>query len=257
MKDFDQILDDCLVQISNGVSTLDDCLARHPEHAARLRPILLTALRLGAGRTVVPSPALKARARARLTMYMQAHPRRKSTAFPVLRLAFDMAALLLAFLVTGTALAQGALPGDALYDWKLISEQVWSAVAPDPLALDLALSERRVNEMLAVSGDADAYAAALAGYQEVLARLTARTDADSQARILFVLTSQQEALKSAGISIPELDVYFDAVEEFAPTPMPLPLPTVIPTVIPTPVPTDITTIIPTIINPTLPIPPFP
>ncbi|KAF0104571.1 MAG: hypothetical protein FD147_2659 [Chloroflexi bacterium] len=248
MKDFDQILDGCLAQISSGAASLDDCLARYPEHAAQLGQILLTAANLKRGRIVMPSTAFKARARTRLTVYMQAHPRRKSFAFPFLRLAFSMAALLLAFIVTGTALAQRALPGDALYNWKLTGEQVWRAVSPDPLAVDLVLSERRVDEMLAISSEADMFASALECYRETLTRLALQTDVDSQARILPVLTSQKEAFANIGISVPELDIYLDAMEKLAPTPTPLTLPTKNPP--------DISTLTPTLV-PTFPIPTFP
>ncbi len=44
--DFGQLLDDSLQQISSGASTLEDCLARHPEDAAELRPLLQSAGRL-------------------------------------------------------------------------------------------------------------------------------------------------------------------------------------------------------------------
>ena len=258
MKDFDQILYGCLVQISSGAATLNDCLARYPEHAAQLRPILLTAANLKEGRTVMPSNAFKARARTRLTVFMQAHPHRKSFTFPFLRLAFSMTALLLAFIVTGTALAQSALPGDALYSWKLTSEQVWRAVSPDPLAIDLVLSERRADEMLAISSEADAYASALEGYRETLTRLALQTDIDSQARILPVLTSQQEAFANIGISIPELDIYLDAMKKLAPIPTPLTLPTKNPLDISTLAPTLVPTFsIPTFPVPLLPFPPLP
>ena len=235
MDNFDLILDDCLIQLSSGASTLDECLARHPKHAAQLKPLLQTASRLERGQEARPSPAFKARARARLTLHMQAHPRRKPVFLPFLRVAFSMAVLVLAFLAAGTALAQGALPGELLYDWKLTSEQAWRATASDSLAVDLALSERRVDEMLAVSGDAAAYASALKGYQETLSRLTVHTDAESQARILPVLQSQQERLAQGGLSVPELDIQL--VPTSIPVPvvpeLPLPVPTVkIPNLLP-------------------------
>lgn len=231
MTDFDRILDDCLIQLSSGASTLDECLARHPKHAAQLKPLLQTASRLERGQEVRPSPAFKARARARLTLHMQAHPRRKPVFLPFLRVAFSMAVLVLVFLAAGTALAQGALPGEMLYDWKLSSEQAWRATSSDSLAVDLALSERRVDEMLAVSSDAAAYASALKGYQETLARLTVQMDADAAARILPVLQSQQERLAQGGLSVPELDI------QLVPTSIPVPIvPEIIPE-LPLPVPT--------------------
>ena len=259
MDNFDRILDDCLVQLSSGASTLDECLARHPKHAAQLRPLLLTASRLERGRLVRPSPAFKARARARLTLHMQAHPRRKSVFMTFLRAAFSMAVLALTFLAAGTALAQGALPGDALYRWKLTSEQAWRAASSDTLEVDLALLGCRADELVAVAGDPARVAEGLVNYQETLTRLTVQTDAEAQARILAVLQSQQELLVQAGIVVPELDIYLEAVEQTVPPPTPLPVPTMIPSAIPTVIPTIgvPTASVPTLPVPTLPIPPLP
>lgn len=257
----DSILDECLEQLASGASTLDECLARHPAHAASLRPLLLAAQGLTDLRDVRPSPAFKARARANLTLHMQAHPHRKAASPFFLRLAFSMAALVMAFLTTGTALAQNALPGDLLYNWKLTSEEIWRANASDSLAADLFLADRRVDEMLAVAGDADAYAIALNGYLEVLARFAVYTDAESQARILPVLTSQREIFVSAGISVPELEAVIESDMDLGtPTPLPDPLPvlpTPVPTGLPTLIPTPISTLIPTIDVPTLPVPTLP
>ncbi len=257
MTDFDRILDDCLIQISSGASTLDECLARHPKHAAQLKPLLQTASRLERGQEVRPSPAFKARARARLTLHMQAHPRRKPVFMPVLRLAFSAAALMFAFLTTGTALAQGALPGDMLYGWKLTSEQVWRVAASDPVDADLALLDRRAAELVAVANDPARVAEGLVAYQETLTRLTVQADAEIQARILAVLQSQQEAFAQVGIIVEELDIYLETVEPVLPTPTPLPIPTLIPTDIPAIIPTVIPTAIPTLGVPTLPIPTLP
>ena len=138
MNRFDEILQQCLDDLAGGASTLDECLARHPEHAAQLEPLLRTVSRFHQGREVRPSPAFKARARAKLTLHMQAHPRKvKYSIFSFRKLAAALAALLMTFLVTGTVYAQGALPGDALYSWKLVSEDAWRLVSPDSVRTDL------------------------------------------------------------------------------------------------------------------------
>lgn len=257
MTDFDQVLENCLGNLANGSLTLDECLLRYPEHATQLRPLLLTVSRLARGRQVTPSPAFKSRARAKLTLHMQTHPRRTLGLPFFRRLAVSMAMLIAAFLAAGTAYAQSALPGDFFYEWKLASEQTWRTVASDTLEVDLILLDRRVDELVAVSNDPAQNDQALAAYQEALARLTVQADADAQARILSALQSQQESLAQAGISVPELDIYLDAVEEVIPTPSPLPVPTVIPTAAPTPIPTTIPTIIPTLPVPTLSFPSLP
>src|SRR6185295_15241078 len=120
MTDFERIVEECLDDLEQGVSNVDECLARHPNYAPQLEPILLTAARLEQGRAVQPSAAFKARARVKLTQHMQAYPRKRAWfSFTWGRLATNLAIVVLTlFVVTGTVYAQGALPGDTLYDWK-------------------------------------------------------------------------------------------------------------------------------------------
>ncbi len=208
MNDFDFILDDCIAQIASGASTVDACLARHPEYAAQLKPLLQAAARFDIAQNVKPSPVFRARARGQLTNYMKAHPRRRSRmGFPAWRLAISWAVLIIALFATETAFAQGALPGQALYAWKLSSEEVWRAVAPNPVAVDLILADRRVSEMTAVAGNSVEEAQAQSGYLEVLARLKSESGAQNQALILQTLQSHQKKLSGAGISVPGLDQY--------------------------------------------------
>ncbi len=206
MSDFEIVLDECLSQIAGGASTADECLARHPEHAAQLGPLLQTAARFDIARHVQPSPVFKARARGQLTNYMKVHPRHRAwIASPFRRAAASLAVLVIALLITGTAFAQGALPGQPLYTWKLSSENVWRAVVPNPVAVDLALADRRVAEMTAVEGNAANESQAQKGYLEVLARLKSESDAQNRALILQTLQSHQKKLSGAGISIPDLN----------------------------------------------------
>ncbi len=242
MNDFDRILDDCLTQITGGASSIDECLARHPEHAARLKPLLQTAARFERVSEVKPLPAFKARTRAQLYAHMQVHPRRRAWIFsPVWRAALSLAVLAMAFLVTGTAFAQSALPGQPLYAWKLSSEQVWRAVSPDPVGVDLSLANRRVDEAIAVTADPALKAQALNGYLEVLARLKSENEAGNKERISLALKSYREKLSAAGISVPQLD------RSITPSgsnpiitpgvPMPSPSPKIVPSLPPPVIPT--------------------
>ena len=123
------------------------------------------------------------------------------------RLTITLVTMFLAFLLTGTVFAQSALPGDTFYGWKLRSETIWRLVSRDPLGTDLTLSNRRVNEVVALSGDEVRGARALDNYQKLLIRFKSAQDTKDQERILKVLLLQQESLHSAGISVPELDNY--------------------------------------------------
>jgi len=203
MTEFEQVLEECLRDLEQGASTLDQCLSRHPKHAQQLRPVLLTDAYLEHARETRPSAAFKARVRARLTRDMQAYPRgRAGFNFAFLRLAMSFALIVLALLLTGTVYAQGALPGDLLYSWKLASENVWRAVSRDPVGTDLAIAQRRVDELIAVGNDPALRSQALEEYLKVAARLRSETDAENQLRILLELDSQAEELNQSGIPIP-------------------------------------------------------
>jgi hypothetical protein len=62
-----EALDSCLEDISLGNASIDECLARYPQYASELRPLLKTAKRLGSMNEVRPSRAFKSRLRGQLT----------------------------------------------------------------------------------------------------------------------------------------------------------------------------------------------
>lgn len=221
MSKLEQILDECLAQIESGAATPEECLARYPEHAAELRPLLALTSRLEQGRLVQPSPTFKMRTRAQVLAYSRSRPRPLTVAKSGLALwprgfgaafgrtfnfAFGAAAVLFLVLGTVTVLAQTALPGDALYRWKVGSERAWRAVHRDPLYTDLFLAARRVGELTQVVGDTQAEQVARQEYQQSLDTLaTEYTAPDSQAVISDALNEQKNDLAQAGVSVPELD----------------------------------------------------
>ena len=207
-NDLETILDACLNQIEGNKSDISECLVRYPEHAAQLGPLLEAATRLARGAEVVPAASYRSRARTQLNVYMQQNPQRKRVSPIFWRFAIGLVTVLLMFLASGTAFAQRALPGDALYNWKLTSETVWRLTSRDPLGVDLALSNRRVNELVIVSGDEVRRARAVEKYELLLIKFNAEQDELKRARILPILRSQHEALINAGVSVPELEIYF-------------------------------------------------
>lgn len=198
--DFEQILEDCLQRLADG-ETPEACLAQYPQHAVELRPLLIAAETMGASAQAHPLPEFKMRTREQLIKHMQANPRQvaKPIMAPLFRLAFGMTTLLLAFFVVGTALAQSALPGEALYPLKLASEQAWLHIAPDPLGAKLALTERRIDEAMATSGNPAAMEIALREYNNILASLESYTELADRQRIEAALQIQTEQLKDAGL----------------------------------------------------------
>ena len=207
-NELETVLDICLSQIEDGESDIDECLALYPEQAAELEPLLKAATRLSRGREVIPDPAYKARTRAKLSIYMQQNPQRKRVSPIFWRVAIGVMTMLIAFLATGTSFAQSALPGDQLYDWKLTSENVWRMTSSDQLGVDLTLSNRRVQEIVVVSGNQARQQRALENYQKLLVKFNATKNEKARARILPVLRAQHQALIKAGVQNPELDALF-------------------------------------------------
>ena len=205
MNDFESIFDESWSQIESGESTMDEVLARHPEHRAQLGPLLQAASKLAVTKEMSsPSPSFRSRNRTQLNKYMHENPQMKRVSPVFWRLTIALVSMLLAFILSGTVFAQSALPGDVFYDWKLGSENAWRIVSPDRLGTDLTLSNRRVHEVVALSGDEMRRTRALEDYQRLLVRFQGAND---QERILIVLRSQQEFLRDAGVSIQALDDY--------------------------------------------------
>jgi len=207
-NDLETILDTCLTQIEEGEASIDQCLARYPEHAAQLQPLLRAATKLSRARNVIPDPSYRMRARSQLNTFMQQNPQRKRVSPVLWRFSIAFATVMLLFLASGTAFAQQALPGDALYNWKLTSEHLWRFTSNDQLDFDIALSNRRVSELMEVSHDEMRRAWAIQNYEKLLIKFRNMEDAKDRERILPILRAQQEALINAGIEVPELEIYF-------------------------------------------------
>ena len=209
-NDLETILDTCLYQIEEGEASVEECLARYPEYAAQLQPLLKAATKLARAREVVPDPSYKLRARSELNVYMQRHPQHKRVSPVFWRFSIAFVTVMMLFLASGTAFAQQALPGDALYNWKLTSEHIWRLTSRDGLGVDIALSNRRMNELLVISasGDETRQAWAIQNYEKLLLKFRNAESEDDRARILPVLRAQHQVLLEAGVVIPELEGYF-------------------------------------------------
>jgi hypothetical protein len=228
MTEFEKVLEQCLRDLELGAANIDECLSRHPNHALQLEPVLLTAEYLIHGREARPSAAFKSRVRGKVLQQMHAHPRKNTQFnFIFMRFAATLAAIVLALVVAGTAYAQGALPGESFYAWKLASENAWRAISPDPVGTDLVIAERRVDELMAVSHNPVLHSQALNAYLEVVARLKSKLDTENDVRILQALDSQTEELNNSGILLPQPDQ--DVLPQFEePTPTPMATPTSLP-----------------------------
>ncbi len=203
MTGFEKVLQECLHEMDEGASGLEECLSRHPRYAAQLRPILLARAYLERAGAVPVSEEFKTRVRAKVMQDVRAHPRKSVRSVSMfLRFSISLAATLLTLLATGTAFAQGALPGNAFYTWKLASESAWRAVSSDPVGTDLKIAARRADELIAVSKDPMLFPGALKTYLTTAARLKSEANVENKTRILPLLDSQMRKISQSGVVLP-------------------------------------------------------
>lgn len=120
-------LEYCLRAIQDGAG-VEAVLARYPEMAAELRPLLEAAQRARQLKGPAPTEAVIQRTRARLMQQaMQIQPKRRAAVLPLAqRLAFSLL-MALVLLLSGTGLVRAStmtLPGDNLYPVK----RTWEGV---------------------------------------------------------------------------------------------------------------------------------
>ena len=180
---FDDVLAVCLDALDEG-QRVAELLARYPEHALELEPLLESAVWFGGQAAVVaPRPGFVKASRARLVEKIATPPAATgfwSQLFAGLGSGWRMAlqaavvVVMLACLVVGSSgiayASQDALPGDALYPVKLGLEHVelWLTLDPQAeLRLHLQLSQLRITEMqkLLALGRYDDLGIATANYQ--------------------------------------------------------------------------------------------
>jgi len=143
---------ECLDALAQG-EAVERILARYPEDAAQLRPLLATANGLPALR-LEPSEAAKLRSRqkfmAQADLLRRTAPRKTMGLLPRFAVGFVAAALVAVVLSTGAVAASGtALPGDPLYGLKRTVEDVRLQSAGSPTQrqeLQHEFEQRRVNE---------------------------------------------------------------------------------------------------------------
>ena len=153
-------LEICLGEIEGG-SDLETALARFPEHADELRPILKTALKARSMASAEPSPDVVRRSRARV-MQRAAELRESKTAprrrvIPVisrLAISFALTALFLSSSVGLLNASASALPGEQLYPVKRGWESIRLFFIFDPHVREMMEDEfenerlHEVNELL-------------------------------------------------------------------------------------------------------------
>lgn len=160
----DDILNECIDRLARG-ETVEACLARYPEHAPELRPLLLVArATLSATAQLTPRAEFRMAARHRFLDALAARHARKQEAFlsgPWLRRWGAVAAgvALLVVIGSGTvAAAETSLPSEPLYTVKQATEAFQVALAPEGSAkakVYAHLAARRLEEISALARQGD------------------------------------------------------------------------------------------------------
>lgn len=153
-------LEACLKELENGAD-IEAVLARHPQIADELRPILHASVAARSMAGAEPSPDALRRGRARLLQRAAemreaeaALNKRKIPLFP--RLAISFALVVIFFMISGTSLlnaSAGALPGERLYTVKRSAENIRLLLTIDPsarTALETQFYYERLSEVTAL-----------------------------------------------------------------------------------------------------------
>ena len=216
-----QILEECLRRIASGVS-IEECLATYPDLRDDLEPLLRAATRLQSARQLTAPTAYKRNARTRLLHQISNAPIQEPNTIsaaavfhkwwqqlqrawqrprmlPTSAAALGVALVLILGVFATTAVAQSAMPGDALFPIKLWEEQLQVRFSSDPAQLQLTFAEQRLQESLTLQREQryNDMEEALDYYRqqiEAWASLATMTPGSDQAQIQESLRRQMQLL---------------------------------------------------------------
>ena len=147
----EETLEECLAALAGGQSTVEECLALHPELAAELEPLLHTARRLQDIRAADPSPLYAQAARQRFLAAMASRRQRRLEARPA-RLSWRWvpaavgSAALVTFAVWASVLALGG--GGGSQEPSMVVGEVTPTSVPEPVVSDIQRQVARVQAQL-------------------------------------------------------------------------------------------------------------
>jgi hypothetical protein len=153
-KEFENILDECLERVMRG-EDVQACLARYPEYAAELEPLLKTASAARKAVDIQPRAEFRQRAAFEFQSAIRNMPVKESKGFFKWQVRWVMpVAIVLVVLMAGSGTlvaANNSLPDDPLYTVKLASETVQLAFTPSDLGkaeLYAKFADKRVEEII-------------------------------------------------------------------------------------------------------------
>ncbi|HZY44882.1 MAG TPA: DUF5666 domain-containing protein [Anaerolineae bacterium] len=246
---------ECLSALDQG-EAIDQILARYPDDAAKLRPLLITAQSIPALR-MEPSEAVKMKSRDAFLQQAAAlrQSKRRVIGFvPRFVTSLTAAIVIIAIVGVGAIAASGsALPGDPLYGLKRTIETARLALSPDILsrgALAAQFDQTRVSEVKALITASRSTHVEFGGTIEsiqnntwLVAGITVLLNSSTSVTGTPLTRSRAQVIgTSSSNGVAATSITIDANTP-APTPTPAPSPTIEPT--PTPIVTPTLTITPT------------
>ena len=155
IKEFNNILDECLERVLTEGEAIEQCLASYPELAAELEPLLQTALATSNASAIKPRPEFRDRARYQFRVALQEMEVKRGRRFFSWQPRWATAVIVVLVLLLaggGTVTAAGnSMPDEPLYQVKLATETVRLALTPSTLGkaeLYVNLADKRVVEII-------------------------------------------------------------------------------------------------------------
>lgn len=157
MKEFENILDECLERILTGGETVEQCLSSYPEQAVELEPLLQTVLASKKAISIEPRPEFREKARRQFQSTLQEMAQKRERRFSFFNLQPQWATAIIGVIIlvlasSGTVVAAGnSMPDGALYPVKLATEAVRLKLTPSTLgkaALYVSMIDKRVTEII-------------------------------------------------------------------------------------------------------------
>ena len=150
-REFEAILDECLQRLLEGES-VEQCLARYPEQAAELEPLLQVALAAREASAIEPRPEFKAQVRYRLQSALAIKGRQRRGLRIRWQWALPIAIVLLLILAGGSTVAasSASLPDEHLYPVKTTVERIRLWLSPTDMGkaqLHAQFVNRRMEEI--------------------------------------------------------------------------------------------------------------
>ena len=159
-NEFDNILDECLERMLTDGETAEQCLARYPQWAKELEPLLLASTFARKASSVKPRPEFRERARYQMRAALQEMAEKRERHFSLFRWQPQWVTAVIAVVVLvvasgGTVAASGnSMPDEILYPVKLATERVRLTLTPSSLGkaeFYMEMADRRVAEIIVMA----------------------------------------------------------------------------------------------------------